>query len=268
MRQKNIHNLSHDEHYMINANSSKSELGGYYFYDRTEVLEMIPISARRLLDVGCGGGGLSHNLKKRQPIEVHGVELVTEAANHAQEHLDKVWNMTIEAALPEIPENYYDCIVAADVLEHLSDPWAVLSSLKSKLAPHGKIIASIPNIQNWGTLSELIQGKWDYLSEGILDRTHLRFFTRKSVEELFWNSGLHIRNIGTTKRGPVVPNNFILKNSISNKSLEQDGQTWQFLVEADIPAKENKPWISVIILNYNGIEDTIECLKSVKYVLH
>jgi GT2 family glycosyltransferase/2-polyprenyl-3-methyl-5-hydroxy-6-metoxy-1,4-benzoquinol methylase len=249
------------------VNKSESVIDEYYLHARPEILELVSLSALRVLDVGCGAGGFSAHLKNRQSVEVHGVELVTEAAEHARIHLDLVWNKTIEDALPDLPESYYDCIVAADVLEHLIDPWAVLKSLKCKLAPRGKIIVSIPNIQNWGVLSELIQGRWDYQSEGILDRTHLRFFTRKSIEELFMTAGLNIINLSTTKRGPLPPFTFLKKIAnygLSVRSLEQDSQTWQFLVEAEIPMQNEKPKVSVVILNWNGMKDTLECLSTVR----
>ena len=237
----------------------------YYLNTRPEVLELVPRTARKVLDVGCGAGGLGTNLKARQVVEVHGVELAEQAAEHARNHLDKVWNSTIEAALPELPDGYYDCIVIADVLEHLLDPWTVLAELKKKLLADGKLIASIPNIQNWDVLSDLIQGRWDYKSEGILDRTHLRFFTRNSVQALFWNAGLRIANLSTTVRGSTPPAQLLKALTISGlsaKELSRDGQAFQFLIEAEVPALSTSPKVVIVILNWNGKADTIECVAS------
>lgn len=239
--------------------------GTYYLHARPEVLDLVPLTARKLLDVGCGAGGLSANLKARQTVEVHGVELVEKAADHARKYIDQVWNSTIEEALPNLPDKYYDCIVIADVLEHLLDPWTVLAELKNKLAEGGKLVASIPNIQNWGVLSELIQGKWDYRSEGILDRTHLRFFTRKSVEELFWNAGFRIAALTTTSRGPALTGALMDSFAcagLSAKSLEQDSQAFQFLVVAEVPNLAVMPKVTIVVLNWNGKDDTLECLAS------
>ncbi|MBD9355766.1 methyltransferase domain-containing protein [Methylomonas albis] len=252
------------------CSSLESNLENYYLHARPEVLELVPISARRVLDVGCGAGGFSATLKSRQSVEIHGVELSPRAAETAKLHLDHVWNYSIEDALHEIPEEYYDCIVIADILEHLVDPGTVLASLKRKLAQDGKIVASIPNIQNWGIVSELIQGRWDYCNEGILDRTHLRFFTRKSVEELFWSAGFNINKISRTIHGPLPPRRLtkvLEAEGLSYEALEQDGQTFQFLVEAK-RAKNlvATPKVAVIILNWNGKDDTIECLNSVKEI--
>lgn len=237
----------------------------YYTQKRPEILELIPIDARRVLDVGCSSGGIGATLKARQPVEVHGVELVEHAAVRAREHLDKVWNSKIEDALPDLPDTYYDCIVAADVLEHVIDPWQTLIALKEKLSADGKIVVSLPNVQNWEVVSNLLEGKWDYRSEGILDRTHLHFFTRKSVEEFFWNAGLRITHMGTTIHGVSLPNNLadsLRKNGVAAASLEQDAKTFQFLVVGEKPQPSISPIVAIIILNWNGKVDTLECLAS------
>lgn len=253
------------ERYPEDPSGQASTPGMYYLHARPEVVDLVPITAQRILDVGCGAGGLSATLKARQSAEIHGVEIVEQAAEHARHHLDHVWNSGIEAALPELPDGYYDCIVIADVLEHLLDPLFVLSELKKKLTGNGKLIASIPNIQNWGVLSELLQGKWDYRSEGILDRTHLRFFTRKSVQELFWSAGLRIARLTAKRSGPPPPGTFLnaLKRiGLSARELALDGETFQFLIEAEVPDLSAKPKVSVVILNWNGKVDTLECLAS------
>lgn len=239
--------------------------GTYYLHARPEIVQLVPIEAQRILDVGCGAGGLSAALKARQSAEIHGVEIIEQAAEHARNHLDHVWNCGIEAALPDLPDGYYDCIIIADVLEHLLDPLFVISELKTKLTGNGKLIASIPNIQNWGVLSDLLQGKWDYRSEGILDRTHLRFFTRKSVREMFWNAGLRIAQLSVTRNGPPPPSkllNVLKEIGLSAKELALDGQTFQFLIKAEVPDFSAKPKVSIVILNWNGKADTLECLAS------
>ncbi len=194
---------------------------------RFHAIKLVPIFATRILDVGCGAGVLGKSIKWRQAAEVHGVELAIGAAGNAGDHLDRVWDRPIESVLPELSDDYYDCIIAADVLEHLNHPWETLKSPSAKLAPNGKMVISLPNVQNWGVVFDLLEGKWDYRSEGILDRTHLHFFTRKSVEELFWNAGLRISHIGTTTRGPSLPNNFtksLRKLGMETETLEQDAE--------------------------------------------
>lgn len=257
-------NLSTDQQ---TASNDATAIGSaYYLHARPEILQMVPHSATRILDVGCGAGVLGASIKSRQGAEVHGVELVSDAASKAGGCLDRVWNLPVESALSELADGYYDCIVAADVLEHVIDPWDTLIGLKEKLEPDGKIVVSLPNVQNWGVVSSLLEGKWDYRSEGILDRTHLHFFTRKSVEELFWNAGLHIAQMGTTIQGPCLPNNLpesLRKSGIEAGPLEQDAETFQFLVVAEKPKPPPSPRVAIIVLNWNGKEDTLECLASV-----
>ncbi len=257
-------NLSIDQ--QAASNDAAAISNSYYSHVRPEILQLVPISATRMLDVGCGAGVLGASIKSRQTAEVHGVELMSDAASKAAVYLDRVWNLPIESALPELADGYYDCIVAADVLEHVIDPWGTLSALKEKLAPDGKIVVSLPNVQNWEVVSNLLEGKWDYRSEGILDRTHLHFFTRKSVEELFWNAGLRIAHMGTTIHGPSLPNKLaesLRKSGLVAGPLEQDAETFQFLVVAEKPKHSPSPRVAVIILNWNGKEDTLECLASV-----
>lgn len=257
-------NLSIDQ--QASSNEGDVISGSYYSHVRPEILQLVPISATRILDVGCGAGVLGVSIKSRQVAEVHGVELMSDAASKAGSYLDRIWNLSIESALPELADGYYDCIVAADVLEHVIDPWDTLAALKEKLAPDGKIVVSLPNVQNWGVVSSLLEGKWDYRSEGILDRTHLHFFTRKSVEELFWNAGLCIAHMGTTIHGPSLPNKLaesLRKSGLVAGPLEQDAETFQFLVVAEKPKHTPLPRVAIIILNWNGKEDTLECLASV-----
>ena len=247
------------------AGVAPSASSGYYEYARQEILALIPETASRILDVGCGAGGLGSLIKARQSAEVHGVEIVPPAAAIAETRLDRVWRGTIEGALPDLPNAYYDYIVVADVLEHLVDPWTVLDALRLKLSPQGRILASIPNIQNWGVLSALIEGAWDYRSDGLLDRTHLRFFTRKTVEELCWGAGLRIVRFDTTIRGPALPHRLLVtlrKSGLHTSPMQADGRTWQFLVVAE-PPKPIAPRVTIVILNWNGYTDTIECVASV-----
>ncbi len=250
------------------ATRTAGKPSGYYEHPRREVLGLIPVDTKRLLDVGCGKGVLGAAAKAAGAAEVHGIELMVEIAAVAAERLDHVWSGAVEAALPLVPDGHYDCIVIADVLEHLLDPLAVLRTLSDKLAPGGVIVASIPNVQNWGVLSALIEGRFEYAPDGILDRTHLRFFTRRSVEELFWGAGLCIETMDTTVRGPHLPERLstdIELAGLDPESLCRDARTWQFLVRAQRP-KVMEPRVTAIVLNWNGRDDTLRCLTSLKHL--
>ena len=158
----------------------------YFSSKRLEVLSKVPKDTRTLLDVGCGVGDFAHEVKKQLNIEVWGVELFPDSAAKAEKKIDKVFQGKIEDIIDKLPDNYFDCITFNDVLEHLVEPWEVLRRIKSKLSKKGIILASIPNVRYYKNIVHfLFERDWQYISEGILDRTHLRFFTKKSMLRMF-----------------------------------------------------------------------------------
>lgn len=167
----------------------------YFTHSRQEVLNQIPVGARRVLDLGCAAGRLGASVKHRQPAEVTGVELDPRAAQLAAEVLDIVHNESASDGILDRIEGSFDAIVAADILEHLPDPWSVVRSLSRLLRPGGTLVVSIPNIANLGVVSAIVNGRFDYQAEGILDRTHLRFFTRATAEELLSGAGLTVESV-------------------------------------------------------------------------
>ncbi len=171
---------------------------GYYDQPRPEVVDCVPADARDILDVGCASGALGRALKATRPgTRVFGIEPVAAQAERARRVLDGVLHGTAEDPLPaEWPAP--DCIIFADVLEHLVDPWATLERCRSLLKPGGTIVASIPNVANRVVLRGLYRMRWDYTDFGILDRTHLRFFTRETALEMFESRGYRIRYVGRT----------------------------------------------------------------------
>jgi 2-polyprenyl-3-methyl-5-hydroxy-6-metoxy-1,4-benzoquinol methylase len=170
-----------------------SEKGaGYFEYERQEMLEFFPSTARRALDVGCGGGSFGHSLKREFGCEVWGVEPEPQAAEKALSRLDCVVNGYFGEGVG-LPVGYFDCIFFNDVLEHMVNPWAALEFARQLLNETGVVVASIPNIRHFPTLWNLVARKeWRYVDEGILDRTHVRFFTRQTVEQLFRDTGYRI----------------------------------------------------------------------------
>lgn len=168
----------------------------YYGHTRAEMLAFVPKNAARLLDVGCGEGVFGEKLKRALEAEVWGVEFQPEAAEKARQRLDKVIVGNITAVLDDLPAGYFDCIVFNDVLEHLPDPDTVLLRIKSKLASAGRIVCSIPNVRHVSVLKELlIRKRWEYKGHGPLDRTHLRFFTQKSIQDMFQRLGFDLTTI-------------------------------------------------------------------------
>jgi 2-polyprenyl-3-methyl-5-hydroxy-6-metoxy-1,4-benzoquinol methylase len=165
----------------------------YYQGARDEMLRFIPEDAGTVLEIGCGGGNFGYRLKQRGAREVWGVEIVEAAGQKAQKLLDKVLIGDIAAVIDQLPEAYFDFIVFNDVLEHMVDPYDVLNRIKAKISPNGVVVSSIPNIRYYWTFRELlVYGEWEYEESGILDSTHLRFFTAKSILKMYDRLGYEV----------------------------------------------------------------------------
>ena len=154
----------------------------YFGHARPEVLALIPDTARAVLDIGCGAGRLGEALKARQQAEVVGIELNEAAAAAARLRLDQVFVGDIEALDLPLPPGRFDAIVCGDIIEHLRDPDHLLRQARAWLKPDGALVASIPNVRHHSVVRSVLEGNWTYESAGLLDRTHLRFFTRREID--------------------------------------------------------------------------------------
>ena len=146
----------------------------------------------KVLDLGTGNGALGQYLSSERNCSVDGIEFSGERAKRAAPHYRKLHVADLESVKlkPLLSEDYYDYIVCADILEHLRDPGRLLDQLSSLLAQDGSILLSVPNVAHMGLVADLLAGEFQYRSEGLLDETHLRFFTRKSLLELLSSHGL------------------------------------------------------------------------------
>jgi 2-polyprenyl-3-methyl-5-hydroxy-6-metoxy-1,4-benzoquinol methylase len=163
--------------------------GGYFEFARPELLELVPPTARRVLEVGCGAGKLGESIKLRQDAEVVGIELVPEAAERARDRLDEVHLGDAETLPLDFTDEPFDCVVCGDVLEHMREPETFLRRVRGWLEPDGVLVASIPNVRHHSIVSALLEGNWTYEPAGLLDETHLRFFTRSDILDLFEDAG-------------------------------------------------------------------------------
>lgn len=168
---------------------SRWEVGGM-------ILRRIP-SGARVLDVGCGTGSLAVLLRDRLGVEVVGVEPHEERARRANERGIRTVTGVFSEALVAA-HGQFDVVVVADVLEHLSDPAALLRALRAALRPGGRVLASVPNVAHWSVRRNLLLGRFDYEQWGIMDATHLRWFTSDSVRRLFEGAGYEVQSLDYT----------------------------------------------------------------------
>lgn len=158
---------------------------------RSDLLDRIPVTARSILEFGCGEAALGAALKARQACRVVGVELDPEAAAIARHRLDAVHGGDVRTLVRTLGERF-DWIVGGDILEHLDEPWSFLSELRRLAAPGGHLLLSLPNVASWPIVADLLRGRFDYVYMGILCAGHLRFFTRPMIEEMLEIAGWQV----------------------------------------------------------------------------
>lgn len=184
----------------------------YYSHARYDIIDIVIStgSIEKILDVGCGYGYTGESLKERGATTVEGLEFVQDASKEAEHRLDKIYHGSAEDSDLIGTLSNYDCIICADILEHLIDPWKTLALLKDHLQKNGRLVCSIPNIRYFKIIFNLlVLGEWTYRESGILDKTHYRFFTRKSLELMFTQSGYKVTIIKQKTRYITSFFNFI-----------------------------------------------------------
>jgi methionine biosynthesis protein MetW len=175
----------------------------YFEFDRPEVRALVPEGVQRVLDVGCGAGALGAALREERGIEVFGVELFAEAAAHARERLDDVVVANLDQ-LEELPfeRGSFDAMVFGDVLEHLHDPHRLLRVLRPWLSDDGALVLSVPNVGHWSVVLPLLtKDRWRYEDAGLLDRTHVHFFTLNEAELMLSECGFSLTAASATHVG-------------------------------------------------------------------
>lgn len=256
----------------------------YYQCSRPEVAALVPQRAERILDIGCGAGQLGRHLKQRQQCWVSGIEVVEAVAEQARAVLDEVLVGDVEMIVRTPPRERFDCIVCADVLEHLREPGQVLEKLREGwLAPGGVVVASVPNVRHWSVIRQLLEGRWDYADAGLLDRTHLRFFTRTTLYFLFAQAGYQILSWRATRLADAgFPRELLAPLSEAGlrvHTLEPETQDYQYLIVArpkplprytglaadPLPSglAARAPETSIVIPVWNEVEYTRQCVESI-----
>lgn len=166
----------------------------YYHGGRPEVARFLPEAYARILEIGCGDGGF--RLLLAGECEYWGVEPEAAAAEKATSHLHQVLQGTFEQVMDRLPETYFDLVICNDVIEHMMDHDVFLREIQKKMTPGGYLVGSIPNVRYYKNLSALLFLKdWKYTAKGILDSTHLRFFTQKSLTRVFKAHGFAVERL-------------------------------------------------------------------------
>jgi len=201
------------------------------------IIELLGLD-KQVLDVGCATGNLAEVLAGRG-CRVTGIDIDPEAARQAEKHCERVIVGDVESLDlgAELDEADFDVIVFGDVLEHLKDPLQTLRRFKPFLQTEGYVIASIPNIAHGSVRLALMQGRFRYRSLGLLDDTHLRFFTRETVEQLFKDAGFLIADLRRTTRGVFDTEIEIDREQLPPEVLRlveevPEASTYQFVLSA------------------------------------
>lgn len=187
----------------------------YYGQGREDVIPFVPTQCRDVLEVGCARGATGKLLQERLGCKVTGVEQNPEVAAEASKHLFKVIVGDIESV--SIFEKF-DAIVATELFEHLLHPVEFLVKMKALLRPGGVIVLTTPNVGHWSIVEDILQGRWDYVPMGLLCYTHVRFFTRATLEDLIERAGFSSYEI--TAQTTELPERF--STLASNWTIDQE----------------------------------------------
>ena len=173
----------------------------YYVAERQELVGFAQGCGQfdAAIDIGCASGVLGDNLRRGGVVGIcDGIEPFADAARLATARLNQVWHGTLESVSSQVPWQQYDLIVMADVLEHLVDPWTALRQLHAGTSQTCRLLLSVPNARHYKvSMPLLFRGEFRYTDQGIMDRTHLHFFTRNSLEETLRECGWKILHVGS-----------------------------------------------------------------------
>jgi 2-polyprenyl-3-methyl-5-hydroxy-6-metoxy-1,4-benzoquinol methylase len=204
----------------------------YHHHERPEVVSVVAPQGLRVLEVGCAAGAMGALMLRSGAREVVGLEVHPGAAAEARTRLSAVCQTDLET-LEELPypDGYFDCITYADVLEHLREPEAVLARLRRYLAADGSIVCSIPNVRHESVLMPLLlDGSFTYRDEGVLDRTHLLFFTAREILALVDGAGFGV--VGELRVSRTHPSRYL--DAVAELVRNLGGDERRFREEATI----------------------------------
>jgi len=221
----------------------------YHQNPRTEIASFLVEPPGTVLDVGCGGGATGRLIKQKFPgTKVIGIEINPRAADYARQFLDQVICAAIDDVdlAGEAPGAVISTVLLLDVLEHIYDPWRALARIRGWLAPGTRVLASVPNIRNLAVLDELAAGRFQYAENGVLDVTHVRFFTRGELRRMFEETGFRVNKLEPLTQPEIVdalivarrPGRLDTRNmSVGFRNIDdlEDLYAFQYVIDA-VPA--------------------------------
>lgn len=233
-----------------NAQKFKNKWGfdiRYYCYERRNVAEFIEDDADahiNVLEVGCGmGATLGYIRNKYYNSKVYGIEIESSIAEIAKKYINNAVCGNIETMQLPYERASFDYVIFADVLEHLINPETVLKKIREYLKPSGYVLASIPNIMHYSVILDLLKGNFTYQDSGILDKTHMRFFTLKEIEKMFNRCGYRIVSISVSydEENLQEEDNKLLEKIISlpNVADQSNFYAYQYLIKAEVCKEMN-----------------------------
>ena len=190
----------------LEKSSMEYNLSVYKNLGNDLILSMIPANALRILDIGCGAGDNARRIKIRNPLtEVIGITINPAEALIAREFCSSVFTFDVESERDSLDNigGPFDVIVFSHVLEHLINPTRLLRKVMGILSPGGYIVIAVPNVLEWRTRLQFLLGNFDYADGGILDRTHLKFYTCKTAQKELVDPIKGLRIISRVNRGAV-----------------------------------------------------------------
>lgn len=179
---------------------------GYFGGVRSDFLDLLPVGrGAKVLEIGCGSGETgAAALAQGRCSSYHGIEIVPRAAELARARLTNVLEGNVEQMDLPWPDRHFDALLMSEVLEHLVDPWTVVKRVVPKLKPGAVVLASSPNVAQIDILRSLLADRWELTDEGVMDRTHLRWFTQASYRRLFEDAGLRVEQVSAmAPAGPI-----------------------------------------------------------------
>lgn len=207
-----------------------------------DLLALMPQDARVIVEIGCSSGALARDYKlKNRHCRYVGCDIDASYAEMARLYCDEVVALDIDLADSNFYERFFgsDLWVFGDTLEHMRNPWGVLRQVRSVVRPGGAVVACIPNAQHWSVQTRLATGEFWYEDSGLLDRTHLRWFTRKTILKMFSDAGFNVDlmvprvfpETGYDLMAPIIEEMAEVAGADPNEALA-DARPLQYVVRA------------------------------------